>query len=160
MEDNLAARANTFEMVEDAEGRQMILDEIGRISFAGAIKFTSRAACRASSPRRKKLQPVLHLFGCATADQPHNPSQLFTNGILLLRRHDDARMSTFRIHPALMQGAVIGSVVGEQNSSEACSSYQMSLQLIMMSASAAVSTSTLRALKQNTKDLRIESSSR
>ena len=47
-------RANTFEMVQDAEGRQMILDEIGRISFARAIKFTSRAALQSVKPTRKE----------------------------------------------------------------------------------------------------------
>jgi hypothetical protein len=107
-----------------------VVSAIGRISFAGAIKFTSRVALQSVHPTRKETPTgFAFLFGCATADQPHNPSQLFTNGILLLRRDDDARMSTFRIHPTLMQGAVIGSVVGEQNSSEACSSYQMSFIL-------------------------------
>jgi hypothetical protein len=30
-----------------------------------------------------------------------------------LRRHNNARMRTLQAHPALMQGAVIGRVVGE-----------------------------------------------
>src|SRR5712691_10550222 len=72
---------------------------------------------RTSSPRGEKLQPVPHLFGRTTADQPHDPSQLFTNGKLLLRRNDDARVSTFQAHPALVQDAVIGRVIAEQGSS-------------------------------------------
>src|ERR1022692_4257583 len=66
-----------------------------------------------SSPRGEKLQPVLHLFDWATADQPHDPPQFFAHRVLLLRRHNNARMRTLQAHPALMQGAVIGRVVGE-----------------------------------------------
>jgi len=70
-----------------------------------------------SSPGGEKLQAVLHLFGWATADQPHDPPQFFAYRVLLLRRDNNARMSAPQAHPALMQGAVIGRVVGEQRSS-------------------------------------------
>jgi hypothetical protein len=57
------------------------------------------------------------LFGWATVDQPHDPPQFIAYRVLLLRRDNTARMSTSQAHPALMQGAVIGRVVGEQRSS-------------------------------------------
>jgi len=53
---------------------------------------------RTSSPRREKLQPVLHMLSCAAADEPHDPPQFLADGVLLLRCNDNARVSPLQVH--------------------------------------------------------------